>query len=55
MQNITYYGLPVQTNEAEDIYIDTAWLTTPVLQTGKSNYLVVRTHCTGTPQRKMPC
>ena len=52
MQNITYYGLPVQTNEAEDIYIDTAWLTTPVLQTGKSNYLVVRTHCTGTPPKE---
>ena len=54
MQNITFYGLPVQTTEAQDIYIDTAWLTTPVLQTGKSNYVVVRTHCTGAQPKENP-
>ncbi|MFI5195639.1 MAG: BatA domain-containing protein [Chitinophagales bacterium] len=54
MQNITFYGLPVQTTEAQDIYIDTAWLTTPVLQTGKSNYVVVRTNCTGKQPKENP-
>jgi len=54
MEHITFYCLPVQTDEAQDIYIDTAWLTTPVLQTGKSNYLVVRTHCTGTQPKENP-
>jgi hypothetical protein len=47
MQNVTFYGLPVQTEDAQDIYIDTAYLTMPVLQTGKSNYLVVQTHAEG--------
>lgn len=47
MQNVTFYGLPVQTDEASDIYIDTAYLTSPVLQTGKSNYLVVHTRAEG--------
>jgi hypothetical protein len=54
MQNITFYGLPVQTDEASDIYIDTAFLTTPVLQTGKSNVLVVRSHCEGKPPKENP-
>ena len=54
MKNITFYGLPVQSDEAADIYIDTAYLTTPVLQTGKSNYLVVHTHCTGAAPKEAP-
>lgn len=47
MKNISFVGLPVQTNEAQDVYIDTAFLTTPVLQAGKNNYLVVNTRRTG--------
>ena len=54
MKNMTFYGLPVQSDEAADIYIDTAYLTTPVLQTGKSNYLVVHTHCTGAAPKESP-
>ncbi len=54
MKNITFYGVPVQTDEAQDIYIDTAYLTTPVLQTGKSNYIIVHTHCTGKPPKENP-
>lgn len=54
MQHITFYGVPVQTDEGQDIYIDTAYLTTPVLQTGKSNYLVVRSHCTGKAPKENP-
>jgi hypothetical protein len=47
MQRITFYGLPVQTTEPEDVYIDTAYLTAPVLQTGKSNYLVIHSRSAG--------
>ena len=54
MKDIFFYGLPVQTNEAPDIYIDTAWLTTPVLQTGKSNYIVVRTRLEGKAPKENP-
>ena len=54
MKDITFYGLPVQTNEASDIYIDTAYLTTPVLQTGKSNYLVVHTRLEGKAPKENP-
>ena len=54
MKNITFYGLPVQTDEPENIYIDTAFLTTPVLQTGKSNYLVVRSRSAGKTPKESP-
>ncbi len=54
MQHVTFHGLPVQNSEAQNIYIDTAWLTTPVLQTGKTNYIVVRTHCTGEQPKESP-
>ncbi len=54
LKNITFSGLPVQTDEAADIYIDTAFLTTPVLQTGKGNALVVRTHMAGKVPKDNP-
>jgi Aerotolerance regulator N-terminal len=54
MKNITFYGLPVQSEEASDIYVDTAYLTAPVLQTGKSNYLVVRTRMEGKTPKENP-
>jgi hypothetical protein len=54
MRNVTFYGLPVQTTEASDIYIDTAFLTTPVLQTGKNNTLIVRTHLQGKAPKENP-
>lgn len=54
LKNLTFFGLPVQTEEAADIYIDTAFLTTPVLQTGKANTLVVRTHMVGKAPKDNP-
>lgn len=54
MQHITFYGLPVQTEEPENIYIDTVFLTTPVLQTGKSNYVVVHTGLAGKEPKEHP-
>jgi Aerotolerance regulator N-terminal len=54
MKDITFYGLPVQTDEPENIFIDTAFLTMPVLQTGKSNYLVVKSHSAGKTPKESP-
>ncbi|MES2703753.1 MAG: BatA and WFA domain-containing protein [Bacteroidota bacterium] len=54
MKNITFYGLPVQAGEVRDVYIDTAFLTTPVLQTGKSNYIVVRSKLAGKQPEEQP-
>lgn len=54
MKNITFYALPVQSSDVQDVYIDTAYLTTPVLQTGKSNYIVVHTRCTGKAPKENP-
>lgn len=54
MEHITFYGLPVQADEVADVYIDTAWLTTPVLQTGKSNYIVVHSKLTGKAPAENP-
>ncbi len=53
-RNITFYALPVQTDEPQNINIDTAFLTTPVLQTGKNNYLVVHTRMTGKAPKESP-
>ena len=54
MKNITFYGLPVQAGEPQNIYIDTAYLTTPVLQSGQSNRLVVLTKAIGKLPKDMP-
>ncbi len=47
MKNITFYGLPVQADEPQDVYIDTAYLAMPVLQVGKNNSVVVHTRLGG--------
>ncbi|MCW3120567.1 MAG: hypothetical protein JWQ38_59 [Flavipsychrobacter sp.] len=54
MKNITFYGLPAQAEEPENIYIDTAYLTTPVLQTGKSNFLVIHSKSAGKAPKENP-
>lgn len=53
-EHITFYGLPVQPEDAENVYIDTAYLTTPVLQADKSNYLVVHTRSAGKAPKENP-
>jgi hypothetical protein len=45
--NIHFYGMPVQAKDAGNIYIDTAYLNAPVLQTRQNNELVVHTINTG--------
>jgi len=54
LKNITFSGIPVQDAEPHNIYIDTAYLATPVLQTGRTNQLVVTTKATGALPKDQP-
>lgn len=54
MQHINFYGIPVQTDELQNIYIDTAYLSSPVLQTGQSNQLIVHTRAIGKLPKELP-
>lgn len=54
MQHIAFTGIPVQGDASQNIYIDTAYLNTPVLQTGQSNKLVVRSRIIGAAPKDMP-
>lgn len=47
MEGISFHGIPVQANAPQNIYIDTAYLNSPVLQTGQGNELVVHTRAVG--------
>lgn len=53
-EHITFHGLPVQPEAVENIYIDTAYLTTPVLQAERSNYVVVHTRSAGKAPKENP-
>jgi Aerotolerance regulator N-terminal len=52
--HIDFYGIPVQNPEAQNVFIDTAYLTTPALLAGQSNKLVVVTRAIGTLPRESP-
>lgn len=54
VENIKLYGVVVRAEEVRNVYIDTAYLTSPVLQAGKSNELVVRTKVYGNPPEESP-
>ncbi|MCD6062481.1 MAG: hypothetical protein K0R82_392, partial [Flavipsychrobacter sp.] len=45
--NISFYGIPVQAGSARNVYIDTAYLASPVLLTGQSNQLIVHSKAIG--------
>lgn len=47
LKDISFYGIQVQADKVQNVYIDTAYLTSPVLQTGVTNQLVVRTKAVG--------
>lgn len=53
-QNISFYGVPVRAEGLSNIYIDTAYLDMPVLQTGENNRLLVRTRAAGKLPEDMP-
>lgn len=52
--NISLHGVPVQTDKVENVFIDTAYLMAPVLQTGTPNQLVVHTRTVGSLPDEMP-
>ena len=41
MEQVRFFGMPVRTEVVRNVFIDTAFLTSPVLQAGQSNRLVV--------------
>ena len=54
MKNIRFYGIPVQAEKAQNVYIDTAYLDAPVLQTGTPNRLVVHSRIEGAVPKDAP-
>ncbi len=54
MEHISFYGVPVQPEEVQNVYVDTAYLTTPVLQADRNNQLVVHTHSAGKAPKESP-
>jgi len=54
LQNISFYGVPIQAERTSNVYIDTAILTTPILQTGISNKLIVTTKYSGASPKELP-
>ncbi|MBS1584888.1 MAG: BatA domain-containing protein [Bacteroidetes bacterium] len=54
MKNIAFYGVPVQSTELQNVYIDTAYLNSPVLQTGQPNQLIVRSRALGKLPKDAP-
>jgi hypothetical protein len=53
-KNIRFYGVPVQAGEAQNVFIDTAYLSTPVLQTGQGNQIIVHTKAIGKLPKDAP-
>ncbi len=47
MKGIQFFGVPVQAENAGNVFIDTAYLSMPVLQTGQTNKLIVVTKTEG--------
>jgi len=47
LQGVSFHAMPVKGDDQGDIYIDTAYLLMPVLQTGKTNKLIVKTGLSG--------
>jgi hypothetical protein len=54
MKGIAFYGVPVQAEEQQNIFIDTAYLNSPVIQTGQQNQLIVRTRAIGKLPKDAP-
>lgn len=54
LANIHFYGIPIKATITQNIYIDTAFLTSPVLQNGQNNKLVVVTKLVGEAPKDNP-
>lgn len=53
-ENITVFAVPLTGSKPVNVYIDTAYLTNPVLQTGESNELIVRARLSGEAPAEPP-
>jgi hypothetical protein len=54
LRGITFHGIAVQASQPSNVFIDTAYMTAPVLQTGQPVELIVRSRLTGTPPTDAP-
>lgn len=54
LQNITFYGIPFQSESVSNVYIDTAVLAQPLLQSGVNNQLVVTSRYSGAAPKDAP-
>lgn len=54
VKNLSFTGILTQATEKKNIFIDTAFLTSPVLQADKNNELVVRTRLVGDAPKEPP-
>ena len=53
-RGITLHAIAVQPQRRSNVFIDTAYLTSPVLQTGQSNSLIVRSRIAGKATTEAP-
>lgn len=53
-KNIRFNAITIQSADISNVFVDTAWLTSPVLQTGASNELIVRTRLAGAVPEETP-
>lgn len=54
LKRIRFFGVPVRADKTKHIYIDTAFLASPVLQAGANNRLVVKSRAIGDLPKDMP-
>lgn len=54
LANIDFHGMPVRSDVMANVFIDTVLLTSPVLQQGADNQLVVISKFTGNVPKEMP-
>lgn len=54
LEHIDFYGVPIIADKVQNIYIDTAFLTSPVLQNGQDNKLVIVTKRIGEAPKENP-
>lgn len=47
LRNITFHGIAIQAQSASNVLIDTAYMATPLLQTGQPAQVIVRSRLTG--------
>lgn len=54
IDDVIVYAIPFAGGRTTNVYIDTAWITNPIVQAGESNELVVRTRLYGEPPAEPP-